>query len=143
MSLRSSGLRLLFQLVVPAKAGTHTPRPIKEAMRVGYLPTIDAGGWVPAFAGTTSDLLLERRLRRDQLMLQRRKRFFSHQFVAEHAGFFPRRLGRKAPQQDQQRFGGLPVGLAMRQHAFDHPAPQSCRAAERVDLSGFMVDFER
>jgi len=33
--------------------------------------------------------------------------FFGHQFVAEHAGFFARRLGRKAPQQDQQRLGGL------------------------------------
>src|SRR6267378_3335111 len=27
--------------------------------------------------------------------------FFGHQFVAEHAGFFPRRLGRKAAPQDQ------------------------------------------
>ena len=43
--------------------------------------------------------------------------FFGHQFVAEHAGFFPRRLGRKAAPQDQQRLGGLPVGGAMRQHA--------------------------
>src|SRR5882724_11638154 len=33
--------------------------------------------------------------------------FFGHQFVAEHAGFFARGLGRKAPQQDQQRLGGL------------------------------------
>jgi hypothetical protein len=42
---------------------------------------------------------------RDQVV--RRDGFFGHQFVAEHAGFFPRRLGRKAPQQDQQRLGGL------------------------------------
>jgi proteic killer suppression protein len=31
----------------------------------------------------------------------------------------------------------------MRQHAFDHPALQSCSTAERVDKSGFMIDFER
>ena len=33
--------------------------------------------------------------------------FVGHQFVAEHAGFLARRFGRKAPQQDQQRLGGL------------------------------------
>jgi hypothetical protein len=48
-------------------------------------------------------------------------------------GFFPGRLGRKAPQQDQQRLGGLTVGGAMRQHAFDHPAPQSGSTSEHVD----------
>ena len=59
---------------------------------------------------------------RDQVV--RRDGFFGHQFVAEHAGFFARRLGRKAAHQDQQRLGGgLAVGGAMRQHAFDHPAP--------------------
>ena len=33
--------------------------------------------------------------------------FFCHPFVAEHAGLFARLFGRKAPQQDQQRLGGL------------------------------------
>src|SRR6267143_294556 len=69
--------------------------------------------------------------------------FFGHQFVAEHAGFFPRRLGRKAAPQDQQRLGGLPVGGAMRQHAFDHSALQSDSTPERVDKPGFMIDFQR
>ena len=72
-----------------------------------------------ACAGTTLRVM---RSGRDQIV--RRYRLFGHQFVAEHAGFFPRRLGREAPQQDQQRLGGgLAVGGAMRQHAFDHPAP--------------------
>jgi hypothetical protein len=47
----------------------------------------------------------------------RRDGFFGHQFVTEHVGFFAGRLGRKAPQQDQQRLSGLAVGGAMRQHA--------------------------
>jgi hypothetical protein len=38
-------------------------------------------------------------------LVVRRDGFFRHQFVAEHAGLFPRRLGRKAAQQDQQRPG--------------------------------------
>jgi hypothetical protein len=63
-----------------------------------------------------------------EIVLKRCCGFFCHQFVAEHAGFFPGLFGRKAPQQDQQRLGGLPVGGAMRQHAFDHPAPQSLHA---------------
>jgi hypothetical protein len=46
-------------------------------------------------AGTTSRVM---RSGRDQLV--RRDGFFCHQFVAEHAGFLARRLGRKAPQQD-------------------------------------------
>src|SRR6266480_2254756 len=69
--------------------------------------------------------------------------FVGHQLVAEHAGFFARRLGRKAAQQDQQRLGGLSVGGAMRQHALDHPAPQSGSTPGGVDKSGFMADFER
>jgi hypothetical protein len=40
----------------------------------------------------------------DQIV--RRDRFFGHPFVAEHAGFLPRRPGRKAPLQDLQRPGG-------------------------------------
>jgi hypothetical protein len=31
----------------------------------------------------------------------------------------------------------------MRQHAFDHPAPQSGSTSQRVDITGFMVGFER
>jgi hypothetical protein len=53
-------------------------------------------------AETTSNVM---RSGRDQVV--RCCGFFGHQFVAEQAGFFPRRLGRKAPQQEQQRLGGL------------------------------------
>ena len=63
-------------------------------------------------------------------------RFVGDQFVAEHAGFFARGFGREAPQQDQQRLGGLAVGLAMGQHALDHAAAQSRRAADRIDKAG-------
>jgi hypothetical protein len=34
------------------------------------------------------------------------------------------RLGRKAPQQDQQRLGGLAAGFAMRQRAYRDGEPQ-------------------
>ena len=40
-------------------------------------------------------------LRRDQIAHGRNERFVGDQFLAEHAGFFARGLGRKAPQQDQ------------------------------------------
>jgi len=63
-----------------------------------------------------------------EIVLKRRDGFFGHQFVAEHAGFFPRLFGRKAAQQDQQRLGGLAVSGAMRQHALDHPAPHHARS---------------
>ena len=63
-------------------------------------------------AETTSNVM---RSGRDQVV--RCCGFFGLQFVAEHAGFFPRRLGREAPQQEQQRLGDLAVGGAMRQHA--------------------------
>src|ERR1700722_16149932 len=95
--------------------------------------------WVPAFAGTTPSMM---RLRRDQLVLDRCNGLIGHQLVAEHAGFFPRRFRRKAPQQDQQRLGGPGIGFAMRQHAFDHAAAQSGGGSEGVDISGFMADFE-
>ena len=36
-----------------------------------------------------------------------------------------------------------PIGLAMRQHALDHAAPQSRGAAWRVDEADFMAGFER
>ena len=88
-------------------------------------------------AGTTASVM------RSSREIVRRQGFFRDQFVAEQAGFFPRRLGCEAPQQDQQRLGGLPVGGAMGQHAFHHRAPQSGRAAKRVDKSGFMTDLER
>jgi hypothetical protein len=41
------------------------------------------------------------RLGRDQFVMRERNGAIRHQFVAEHAGFFPRRLGREAPQQNQ------------------------------------------
>jgi len=53
-------------------------------------------------AGTTLTMM---RSGRDQVV--GRCGFFCHPFVAEHAGFFARLFGRKAPQQDQQRLGGL------------------------------------
>ena len=41
--------------VVPAKAGTHTPRPLGEDAGVSYLSQNERHGvWVPAFAGTTN-----------------------------------------------------------------------------------------
>ena len=46
-------------------------------------------------------------LRRDQIAHGRNVRFVGDQFLAEHAGFFARGFGRKAPQQDQERLGGL------------------------------------
>ena len=39
--------------------------------------------------------------------------------------------------------GGLLIGFAMREHAFDHPAAQPCGTARAVDKTGFVVDFER
>jgi hypothetical protein len=55
-------------------------------------------------AGTTSRVM---RSGRDQVVGC--CGFFRHPFVAEHAGFFARLFGRKAPQQDQQRLGASPA----------------------------------
>ena len=52
-------------------------------------------------------MMAVKNLSRNQLVLNRSNCLISHQLAAEHAGFFPRRLGRKAPQHDQQRLGGL------------------------------------
>jgi hypothetical protein len=40
--------------VVPANAGTHTPRPVVRARGQRPSFTANAGGWVPAFAGMTN-----------------------------------------------------------------------------------------
>jgi len=40
-------------------------------------------------------------LRRDQIAHRRHMRFVGDQFLAEHAGFLARGLGREAAQQDQ------------------------------------------
>jgi hypothetical protein len=40
-------------------------------------------------------------LRRDQIVRQQCDGIVGRQFLAEQAGLFPRRFGRKAPQQDQ------------------------------------------
>src|SRR5258705_2820546 len=48
-------MRLCGPRVVPAKAGTHTPQLKEGALRQTPSATINIGGWVPAFAGTTSE----------------------------------------------------------------------------------------
>src|ERR1700694_2159651 len=50
--------------VVPAKAGTHTPRRLfghrgADVFRINQVRWL----WVPAFAGTTKDTLIERKIR--------------------------------------------------------------------------------
>ena len=66
-------------------------------------------------------------------------RLVRHQFLAERAGFLARRFRGEAAQQDQQRFGGLAVGLAMGQHALDHATAQPRRAAH--DIKGDAATF--
>ena len=75
--------------------------------------------------------------------MDRRDRFLGDEFVAELSRLFARRFRRKATQQDQKRFRGLPVGFAMGQHALDHAAAQPCRAAGGADITGFMAGLER
>src|SRR5258708_30995429 len=137
----SSGARSRDPLAQPTlrSGGRYRNETVKRSLPLFPIITDTAHGF-PLSAGTTLRVM---RSGRDQVVQERRHGFFRDQFVAEHAGFFPCRLGRKAPQQDQQRLGGLAAGFAMRQHAFDHPAPQSCSASERVDKSGFLDDFER
>ena len=53
------------------------------------------------------------------------------------AGFLARGFGGEAAQQDQQRAGGVGIGLAAGQHPLDHPPPQPRRAVAGIDEADF------
>src|SRR5436305_1528836 len=61
--------------------------------------------------------------------------FNCERLIAKRACFLARRLGRKAPQQRQQRRGGFLVGLAAGQHALDQGAAQLRRPTNCVSVS--------
>src|SRR5579883_281307 len=55
-ALTSLSLRDISPRVVPAKAGTHNPRSLRRKVDLHRALWIDSAVWVPAFAGTTTEV---------------------------------------------------------------------------------------
>ncbi|MEH2499018.1 hypothetical protein V1294_005497 [Bradyrhizobium sp. AZCC 1678] len=103
--LRAPPLRRMQKITSKPRLGCLTQKASYEGgqRRTCAVPTIDVSDHALKMVGTLRFAHPTKfsNLRRDQIALGRHERFVGNQFLAEHAGFFARGLGREAPQQDQ------------------------------------------